>query len=323
MIGVIKMKKVLFPLLILGVFFFITGCDNQVENGSSENTQTSSEPGIEGYVVSKENGRILVVDPKPQDFSKTGGISEFYNAISFSNAPEEIEVGEKVQVWFDVVAESYPGQAKAEKIAVVPTKKSAGALLTEAEAIQKALTSENLDVQELGVLVIRAVDYDEASSQWTVDIKKGEDDFTITVIDKQTDEQTSETLPNVPVEELEGKFKNSIYQEVNETTRQVLNFNSKAELIDDMTQFMNLPLAQYYVDLYFNEEDGKLNLLSMGGPTLLDFDKEYKLVKVDEMKYQAIQVNETDMAGKYELTVTYEHQENRWIMLDREFKNLY
>lgn len=64
----------------------MVGCTNPVD-----------EPGMTGYVVKKEGGRILVVDSNPQDFSSTGGVEEFYNAIWFSKTPMSIEVGLQVR----------------------------------------------------------------------------------------------------------------------------------------------------------------------------------------------------------------------------------
>ena len=75
-------------------------------------------------------GRILVVDPVAQDFSDTGGIEEFYNAIWFSNAPQEVEPGNKVEVWFDIVAESYPGQSEALDIKIIQEEVPEGADLS-------------------------------------------------------------------------------------------------------------------------------------------------------------------------------------------------
>src|SRR5690625_1173771 len=67
------------------------------------------EPHIHGYVMEKADGRILVISKEAQDFSDTGGISNFYDAIFLRNAPDDVEVGHEVRVWYDgPVEESYP-----------------------------------------------------------------------------------------------------------------------------------------------------------------------------------------------------------------------
>lgn len=163
------MKKLLLILFLSNLW--LIGCT------------THKEPGIEGYVVKKGDGRILVVASAPKDFSSTGGLAEFYNAIWFSNAPGKVKVGDKVQVWFDVVAESYPGQSEAEKVEILPEKKPKNADLTEAEAIRKALAPERISQYE--VPAIKSVNYNEAADIWEVLVKQGDNDATVVINDKK------------------------------------------------------------------------------------------------------------------------------------------
>jgi hypothetical protein len=144
---------------------------------------THKDPGMEGYVVKKENGRILVVASKPKDFSSTGGLAEFYNAIWFSNAPEKVKVGDKVKVWFDIVAESYPGQSQAEKVQILPETKPKNADLSEAEAVRKALVTDAINQQ--GVPAVKSVKYDEKLDSWDVLINQGEEETNVRIADKK------------------------------------------------------------------------------------------------------------------------------------------
>ena len=174
-------------MLIIAFIMLITsllGCGmkkDHLSQGSS--TDFNDKPGIEGYVVAKEKGRILVVDPVPQDFSKTGGVSEFYNAIWFSNVLSDIKVGEKVQVWFDEVAESYPGQSKAKKIKVLKNNTPTGTDLTEAEAIKKALDQVHKKSTSVEVKAVKNASYDLSKDVWNIQIKQGEETFNIEVSD--------------------------------------------------------------------------------------------------------------------------------------------
>jgi hypothetical protein len=156
------MKKWLLPILVLMGGILLFGC--------ASNTSLSAKPGMEGYVVNVSNDRFLVVSSQPETFSSTGGLSEFYNAISFSNAPKDIQVGYKVQVWFGAVAESFPGQSRALKTVILPSPKPEGASLAEADAIRKAL--ETVASKELPI--IKAAEYDARSDLWSVHIKQGE-----------------------------------------------------------------------------------------------------------------------------------------------------
>lgn len=168
----------LIRLIITAILLFtLIGCQ-----GGVNAIDVNEKHGIIGYVVSKENGRILVVDPNPQDFSSTGGNSNFHNAIAFSNVPETIEVGQKVRVWFDEVAESYPGQSKAKRIAIVENKKPESAHLTEAQAIQSALNL--VEFEAIGITAVLAANYNETQDVWNVELKKGESNFEIQIKDE-------------------------------------------------------------------------------------------------------------------------------------------
>ena len=136
---------------------------------------------IEGYVVKIENERFLVVDPLPQDYSSTGGMREFFDAIWFSNVPKDIRVGQKVQVWFHNVATSYPGQSRAEKVSILPDHHPVKANLSGSEAIRKSLESEKL--KETDIPLIKAVNYNPETDIWTIQIKQGKDEVNVQVKD--------------------------------------------------------------------------------------------------------------------------------------------
>ena len=154
------MKK-LFFIIVAAVFsLLLAGCSVQ---GNSYD--------IEGYVMRKEEGRILVISSEPQDFSSTGGLKEFYNAIWVSSAPAHVKIGQKVQVWIDGgIAESYPAQGKAGKVLVVSSDQHDGARLSEAEAIRKALKREESRLQHM-IPAVRDVNYDKQSDTWIIRIK--------------------------------------------------------------------------------------------------------------------------------------------------------
>jgi hypothetical protein len=160
------MKRMQGFFAIVLLIILLVGC------GVASNAKPISredEPGITGYVMKKENGRILVISTEKMDFSSTGGVDEFYDAIWFSKAPEEIEVGDKVKVWYDIVLESYPGQSEAIDLEVVEAIKPEGAKLTDSEALQAALFSQSFDDDTL--LVVKEIEYDAEADSWNVKLK--------------------------------------------------------------------------------------------------------------------------------------------------------
>jgi hypothetical protein len=163
------MKTSLTILLVIFINISLLGC-------------TIRAPGIEGYITDIKDGKILVVDSINKDFSSTGGLEEFYNAIWFSNAPKGVKVGQKVQVWFDLVLTSYPGQSDAKKVVILSRKKPDKANLAEDETIRRALKLHHSEFK--GVTVIKKVNYDMLSDTWNVIIKQDKDEFNVQVEDK-------------------------------------------------------------------------------------------------------------------------------------------
>lgn len=143
------MKKIL-SVFILLLSLSISGCNS---NESNVNV-------TEGYIVKKKDKNILVVN----------------DAIWFSNAPADVQVGQKVQVWYDFVAESYPGQSSAKKVVILESNKPDNANLTEADAIRKALDQ----VAEHVIPLIKSINYNEKADEWNIQINE----TTIQVDDK-------------------------------------------------------------------------------------------------------------------------------------------
>jgi len=169
------MKK-WYLLMLLVLMALLAGCNSKNENPDSQS--------MTGYVMDKEGERILIVDDDTQDFSSTGGVKEFYNAIWFSEAPSEIREGDFVEVWFDMGAESFPGQSQAIKVEVVEQEKPKGADLTKSEALHKLLTSDEFKKDLYGVSSIK---YNEKEDTWNIALKNLLDDtskpVSFTVVD--------------------------------------------------------------------------------------------------------------------------------------------
>ncbi|MFC0560162.1 DUF3221 domain-containing protein [Halalkalibacter alkalisediminis] len=145
------MKK----FIVLFFFLLIVGCAG---------TAPLSAPGITGFVTDIQGNRILVVSSDSKDFSSTGGIAEFYNAIWFTNAPVEIKVGDKVKVWYDFVADSYPGQSEVIYVTKVYQSQPKETNLTEPEVLSSALSS----LENKSVMAVKSIKFNESSLAWKV-----------------------------------------------------------------------------------------------------------------------------------------------------------
>lgn len=181
-LGGVLMKKFFFFLWICLIGPYLSGCGEDVGTSTGAPTNDNSPPGMEGYVMAINDGRILVVESVAKDFSSTGGVEEFYSAIWFSKAPDNMKIGQKVQVWFDIVAESYPGQSEAKKVVVLPSERPEGADLNESEAIRTAMEAHQSEY--MGVTVVKQVTYSGDNDLWEVVVREEAEEFTIEVQDE-------------------------------------------------------------------------------------------------------------------------------------------
>lgn len=179
------MKKIFLLIFITMLTISVFGCNSKTSDTAPTTTAPttpaqSSKPGITGYVMDKEGDRILVVDPESNDYSSTGGVSEFYNAIWFSNAGDA-EIGDEVNVWFDIVADSYPGQSEAKRVEKIPSYQPDGANLTNTKALYKALKS----FETKGFFAVLSIEFDNDSMSWHIELKDPMDDkiFNVEVMD--------------------------------------------------------------------------------------------------------------------------------------------
>jgi hypothetical protein len=164
------MRKVFIFLLVVFCAVLLFGCSSNIESKTNEKkNDANSEPNIIGYVMKKEDGRILVINPEPKDFSSTGRVQEFYDAIWFSNAPIDIELGDKVKVWFESVRESYPGQSEIKRIKVINDQKLKDADITEPKALHRALTSQETNDNDL--IAVKLIEYDNKEDRWNIRLK--------------------------------------------------------------------------------------------------------------------------------------------------------
>ncbi|QGQ94115.1 DUF3221 domain-containing protein [Paenibacillus psychroresistens] len=125
-----------------------------------------------GYVVKRDEKRVLIVNNIAKDYGSTGGIKEYYDAVWVSGIAEKVELGQRVLVWFNgPIAESYPAQGQSDKVAILPSLKHDNAVLTEEEVIRKALASK--EAANVQAFVVIAINFDEKSAAWTIRYKDG------------------------------------------------------------------------------------------------------------------------------------------------------
>ena len=117
---------------------------------------------------------------------------------------------------------------------------------------------------------------------------------------------------------LEVDFENRLFQETEEDSWAVKDFDEKEELIEYFSEIMDRELAETYVDDYYEYMDGELTLPPRDGPVLIIEDRDFYLEMINMREYQVIQETETELHGQYTLTITYKYENGDWIMKDRD-----
>ncbi|MGM0843896.1 MAG: DUF3221 domain-containing protein [Bacillota bacterium] len=158
--------------------FILAACSN--ENGNKD----GEEPGITGFVMDKEGQQILVVSTQAKDYSDNGGIKEYYDAVWASEAPNDVNVGEQVKISFDGGMDtSYPGQAAVGKLEVIPSSSPEGAALSEAEALNRALSQNKFENE---ILTAVTISYEADKNEWSIILKNTDSykEYEVNVEDK-------------------------------------------------------------------------------------------------------------------------------------------
>ncbi|WP_342598177.1 DUF3221 domain-containing protein [Psychrobacillus sp. FSL H8-0483] len=138
-----KKRNLIFILLVL------TGCSS-----------------VEGYIVDKEDGRILIVNPESVTYGESKKSNEHYDAVWISTNDKNYELGQKVKAYYNNIEESYPGQARSNRVKVLGSNKPNKADLSEQDVI-KLLLSEQ---EELLVPAIKKINYSAERDIWDITV---------------------------------------------------------------------------------------------------------------------------------------------------------
>ena len=116
---------------------------------------------------------------------------------------------------------------------------------------------------------------------------------------------------------LEAEFKARLFQETEDDSWVVKNYDDMETLIDYVAEISDRPLAKTYVENYYEYDNGDLTLPPKDGPTWILENEAYFLEKIHPRAYRLSQETTTEMLGHYTLTIDYAFENNTWIIKDR------
>ena len=132
-------------------------------------TETPFEEG--GFLLSIKEGQLFVA-----------GGTEDTIYYSFPEA-EELKVGMRVNIESTgMILESYPGKGSAKFVEVLPDYKPVGAVLSESEAVVKAL--DEFEKSPMDMMLIKGIEYDAKKNVWIFKVLKDREEVTFEVDDR-------------------------------------------------------------------------------------------------------------------------------------------
>lgn len=135
--------------------------------------------------------------------------------------------------------------------------------------------------------------------------------------DQAVTEEASEITPETPpVEELEKRYRDLVDPEIDGL--EVVNYNSKDELINTFTEVMSQNLAEQTADDFFREADGDLYVSESDKPVYFSTENDYDLTKNCDTQFELAQTVENQLSGRYRINITYQYQDDHWTIRERK-----
>ncbi|MBU5595000.1 YobA family protein [Amphibacillus sp. MSJ-3] len=169
------MKRLIQLIYIISLTISLISCSNQADRA----------PDITGYVVEKSEQNILVSSVIPEDLSGNGGVSEFYQMIWFSNAPKELNYGDKVDIWHKELHESYPARSTIEHYTICESDSPEGAKMTESEVLEQVLSQKDIQPSEL--YAVRSTYFNKNKQTWIITLVEIWTEEVVTIEYSETD----------------------------------------------------------------------------------------------------------------------------------------
>lgn len=150
------MSRLIKITIILIISMTLFGCQRSLDR----------DPDIIGYVVEQVENNILVASETATDLSGKGGVPYYYQMIWFSNPPKELSYGDKVEIWFDEVKDSYPNRSTIIDYNILDTDSPNGATLSETEVLNLVLSEHKTQPNEL--FAIHKTYYNKFKKTWKI-----------------------------------------------------------------------------------------------------------------------------------------------------------
>ncbi|MET3683875.1 hypothetical protein ABID56_001991 [Alkalibacillus flavidus] len=132
--------------------------EGEEDNNQDVSSNNQDEPDLKGYVVAKEDGRILVTGTEQNEYDQ-------FPATWFSDVKQNVELGDYVHVGYSALQESYPSQGSADHLTIVTDESDTN--VTKQEAIASVLRT----VDDINIKVISRIERSSEENDWIIELR--------------------------------------------------------------------------------------------------------------------------------------------------------
>ncbi len=162
------------------------------------------------------------------------------------------------------------------------------------------------------ILISGGCSYGTAGDKTSVEEDAAEQEKSAPDIDNNDQtEKEDESDSSPPLEYILDEFQQRLIQDIDEDYR-VLDFDTKQELIEYISEISDPSIAEEYVDEFYEMKDGGLYIIPRDGPMLIDTGKDYTVNRVSQSEYQIVQTGENELWGNYTIETTVEKTGDKW-----------
>lgn len=110
-------------------------------------------------------------------------------------------------------------------------------------------------------------------------------------------------------------FMETLVQDINNDTYQVLNYHTKDELLKAFEFITTHDIAKQFIDAYYVEGESGLYIIPTSTPPWFEGENDYDVIQLNESKVNVTQFIESDFYGAYQIELEFTF-EKEWKITD-------
>lgn len=129
---------------------------------------------------------------------------------------------------------------------------------------------------------------------------------------KESTSETASDLTNKQIFDMTDAFMKKLIQPTDQNYR-VLNFKTKAQLVEDFSHIATASGVQPFIDFYYKEKEDGLFIVPTETPPWVDENNDLTIEQTDQ-KAVVTQQNENELDSNYQITLTFIKKNKQWLI---------